>query len=229
MWWLATSTASRSVPLNDITVLDPGMGSGTFLAEGARALAIAGVPNFWQKLTGFDIAAQVMGIAHVNLYMAVLSQLDHRHALEVDDLRLYTTDTLDPRNGQYLKSILPLLTSSEDRQFIEQRIDVSARIKQPSNFHLVIGNPPYRNNSRLTLRQVTQRFPRLLTSSDAKAVRRSGTSVTTMHGFSRRRTTMLIPWGSSALSYPTPSRGFVATATFARRYSSITACIGSFA
>jgi type I restriction-modification system DNA methylase subunit len=169
MWWLAASVASKLVNLSNVTVLDPGMGSGTFLAEGARVLAIAGVPDFWRKLTGFDIAAQVMGIAHVNLYMAVLSQLDHRQAREVDDLRLYTTDTLDPRNGQYLKLILPLLTSEEDRRFIEQRIQVSVQVKQPANFHLVIGNPPYRNNSSLTLRQVAQRFPRLLASSDAEA------------------------------------------------------------
>ena len=141
------------------------MGSGTFLTEGARLLAAEGVPRFWEHLTGFDISAQVLGIAYVNFYVAILSHLNRRQATTVGDLHVYATDTLDPRNGKYLREILPLVPDPDYKQFIEQRIRISAEVKQTGSFTLVIGNPPYRNNSQLVLSQVAAVFPRLLTAA----------------------------------------------------------------
>lgn len=169
MWHLALAIAKQETTLDQVNVLDPGMGSGTFLVEGARRLSKETVPRFWDRLTGFDISAQVLGIAYVNLYVATLSQLDRREAEHVGDLRLYATDALDPRNGQYLKAILRLVPDPDYKRFIEQRIRISAEVKQTGVFNLVIGTPPYRNNSRLTLSQVAQRFPALLNSSVANA------------------------------------------------------------
>jgi type I restriction-modification system DNA methylase subunit len=169
MWHLASEIVKQHTTLDQINVLDPGMGSATFLTEGARLLSKAKVPQFWDRLTGFDISAQVLGIAYVNLYVSVLSELDRNEAEQVGDLRLYATDALDPRNGQYLKGILPLVPDPDYKQFIEQRIRISAEVKRTGVFNVVIGNPPYRNNSRLALSQVAQRFPTLLKSSVANA------------------------------------------------------------
>lgn len=149
----------------NLTVLDPAMGSATFLAEGARVLAKEGISNFWECLIGFDISAQILGIAHVNLYMAVLSQLTPDIVNQVKDLKIYATDTLDIDRGDHLRQILPLILDDDTRQFLEQKITVNTQLKKQSNFRLVIGNPPYRNNSNLTLAQVANRFPRLLSSS----------------------------------------------------------------
>jgi hypothetical protein len=39
--------------MDRVTVLDPAMGSATFLTEGARVLGDADVPQFWERLTGW--------------------------------------------------------------------------------------------------------------------------------------------------------------------------------
>lgn len=162
MWSVTERHLEKQDAFDSLRVLDPGMGSGTFLAEGARVLADNNVPQFWKRLVGFDLASEVLGIAHSNIYMAVLSKLPRSDALNVKELPLYITDSLDPRNGQYLEQILPLITSDEDRAYVEQRVELSSSVKTAESFTVVLGNPPYHNNSRLTLRQVAERFPRLL-------------------------------------------------------------------
>jgi len=165
MWSLVGNLVRERGVEDDVRVLDPGMGSGTFLTEGARQLAKSGTPDFWDRLSGFDISAQVLGIAYVNLYVAILSQLDRHQAELVGDLHVYATDSLDPRNGQYLKQILPLIPDESQKNFIEERIRISAEVKQSGKFTIVIGNPPYRNNSNRALSQVAEIFPNLLESS----------------------------------------------------------------
>lgn len=64
---------------------------------------------------------------------------------------------------------MPLLADESTRAFLEHRIELSETVKQGSRFPLVIGNPPYRNNSDQTLAQVAERFPMLLRSSRANA------------------------------------------------------------
>lgn len=169
MWKVAADAAEAAGSFNDIVVLDPGMGSGTFLSKGAEVLAEKVGDGFWNRLVGFDVSAAVLGIAHVNVYMAILAQLPSSRALEVADLKLFSTDSLDPRNGEYLKQILPLMSDDAHRDFIQQRVAISSKLKQGGAYHLVIGNPPYRNNSHLTLKQVAARFPRLLRRSALEA------------------------------------------------------------
>lgn len=170
MWWNAMGVVKGAGVGEKFTVLDPGMGSGTFLTVGVSHLAEEFPKRFWERLVGFDISPQVMGIAEANVYMAVLAQLDRDEAGDVGELRLYTTDTLDPRNGQFLKALIPLFSDQRHREFLERTAELANAIKKESQFRLVIGNPPYKNNSRLTLAQVAERFPALLSSS-AQAAR----------------------------------------------------------
>ncbi|UHS63471.1 N-6 DNA methylase [Agrobacterium vaccinii] len=169
MWRIAIEVLDERGVLGDVVALDPGVGSGTFLIEGANSLHAAGLPRFWERLTGFDISPQAIGIAQINVYLAVLAHLDRREAEAVGTLNLYPTDALDPRNGARLRTIMPLLTDESTRAFLKSRIDLSETVKQRSQFPLVIGNPPYRNNSNQTLAQVAERFPVLLRSSRANA------------------------------------------------------------
>ena len=164
MWSLVEGELRARDLHAQVTVLDPGMGSATFLREGARRLAEDQVPKFWERLTGFDISPQVLGIAQLNLYMAVLSQMQRSRASEVVDLRVYTTDALDPRNGRHLKAIAPLFPQTAQQEFL-RRSQVSAATKQDERFWVVIGNPPYKNNAAMTLAQMADRFPNLLASS----------------------------------------------------------------
>ena len=165
MWYQAISLTKEREALDRLTVLDPAMGSATFLAEGARVLADEGINQFWGRLVGFDVSAQIQGIAYVNVYMSVLSRLTPDEALEVDDLNLYATDTLDYENENHLRQLLPLITDEAHRLFLQQRVAISTRAKRQRQYRLVIGNPPYKNNSALTLAQVASRFPKLLGSS----------------------------------------------------------------
>jgi hypothetical protein len=105
----------------------------------------------------------------VNLYLTVLGLLNRGDAENVGTLKLYPTDALDPRNGARLRSVLPLLTDESTRRFLERRITMSEEIKRGSHFTLVIGNPPYKNNSTRTLAQVASVFPPLLRSSRENA------------------------------------------------------------
>lgn len=175
MWRVAMEVALERGVVGDLLALDPGVGSGTFLIEGANRLDEAGIARFWERLTGFDISPQAIGIAQTNLYLAVLARLDREEAEEVGTLQLYPTDALDPRNGARLRSIMPLLADESTRAFIQHRIELSETVKQQSRFPLVIGNPPYRNNSNQTLAQVAERFPMLLRSSrdNARARKRN--------------------------------------------------------
>ena len=165
MWSLAMDIAAERGVVGELLALDPGVGSGTFLIEGANRLETAGIARFWERLTGFDISPQAIGVAQTNLYLAVLARLDRAEAEEVGTLQLYPTDALDPRNGARLRSIMPLLADESTRAFLQHRIELSETVKQRSRFPLVIGNPPYRNNSNQTLAQVAERFPMLLRSS----------------------------------------------------------------
>lgn len=171
MWRTAMDIARARGVAGELVALDPGTGSGTFLIEGANRLHAEGIARFWDRLTGFDISPQAIGIAQTNLYLAILARLDRTEAEEVGSLRLYPTDALDPRNGARLRSVLPLLADESTRVFIQQRIELSETVKQQSRFPLVIGNPPYRNNSNQTLAQVAERFPMLLRSSRDNARR----------------------------------------------------------
>jgi hypothetical protein len=74
----------------------PAVGSGTFHIEGARRIHDAAIPRFWERLSGFDVAPQVIGIAQVNLYLAVLGLLHRTEAEGVGNLQLYPTDALVP-------------------------------------------------------------------------------------------------------------------------------------
>ena len=169
MWRLAMAIIRERGVLQELFALDLGVGSGTFLIEGANQLHDAGLPRFWDRLTGFDISPQAIGVAQINVYLAVLAHLDRQEAEAVGTLHLYPTDALDPRNGARLRSIMPLLADESTRAFLRSRIDLSETVKRQSRFPLVIGNPPYRNNSDQTLSQIAQIFPTLLRSSRANA------------------------------------------------------------
>jgi len=162
MWSLALQVVREKNALANLVALDPGVGSGTFLIEGAWQLHSAAVPRFWERLNGFDIAPQVMLIAQVNLYLAVLGLLDRTEAEAVGTLQLYPTDALDPRNGAQLSRLLDILTGESVRSFLRRRIHMSERVKRQTRFPLVIGNPPYKHNSGRTLVQMAEQFPPLL-------------------------------------------------------------------
>jgi hypothetical protein len=169
MWREALRAAGDRTNREEFSVLDPGVGSATFLVEGARRLSATGLTRFWDRLVGFDIDPQVIGVAYVNLFVAILGCMTRGEAGHLSSLRLYPTDALDPSNTAPLEAVLPLLTDETLRQFLQGQIDLSHEDKRESAYDIVIGNPPYHNNSNKTLAQVAAIFPRLLETSRANA------------------------------------------------------------
>lgn len=165
IWREAMAAVVEHDAVDDLIVLDPAVGSGSFLIEGVRHLVAENIEGFWEKLYGFDISPQVIGIAQVNFYLAVLGQLNRIEADAVGSLNLYPTDSLDPRNGAQLRSVLTLMTDESVRNFLLRRIELSEEVKQRSRFPVIIGNPPYKHNSTRTLAQMAEVFPALLRST----------------------------------------------------------------
>lgn len=169
LWRRAMEIVAEQDAAADLIVLDPSVGSGTFLSEGVGYLQAAGLDRFWERLFGFDISPQVIGIAQVNLYLSVLGALTRSAADQVASLGLYPTDTLDPTGGQRLQAMMALLADEAVLTFIQNRIELSEHVKRRNHFPLVIGNPPYRHNPDRTLSQVADVFPTLLRSSRENA------------------------------------------------------------
>jgi hypothetical protein len=210
MWRQAIQLVRERGEINQVSVLDPAMGSATFLTEGAHLLGEAGISKFWERLVGFDISPQVLGIAHVNLYMAILAELSRDEVLDVANLRLYATDALDYERGSHLSELLPIIVNEELRIFLQQRVAITIEAKQQSSYRVIIGNPPYRNNSNLTLNQVASRFPRLLQTS----VEQSGAQ--------QRNIRDDYAWFIAAADYYLEDRGiicFILSDSFASRLS----------
>lgn len=129
-----------------VTVLDPALGTGTFL-EYAIRLAYeenrkAGMEGKFRELVkghilrnfyGFELLVAPYTIAHMKLAMT-LEELGYE--LKRDDrLRVYLTNTLDPQEIQ--PSIFPFLKDLSD----ESR--AANEVKTETPILVIMGNPPY--------------------------------------------------------------------------------------
>lgn len=135
---------------DSVTLIDPAMGTGTFLLEAIRLVAARNVEDYGpgnqggfvterlKKIIGFEIQLGPYAVAQLRL-LAELAALDS--GATADDLRTYVADTLSDPNaahapiGQYYEPI------AESRR----RAD---RIKLDEQILVVIGNPPYREKSK---------------------------------------------------------------------------------
>jgi len=129
-----------------VTVLDPAVGTGTFL-EYAIRLAYeenrqSGMGGMFRELVkrhilknfyGFELLVAPYTIAHIKLAMT-LEELGYK--LERDDrLRVYLTNTLDPQEIQ--PAIFPFTKDLSD----ESRAANEVKTKTP--ILVIMGNPPY--------------------------------------------------------------------------------------
>lgn len=160
-----------------VSVLDPAVGTGTFLvetvglihetlkekwlAEGATADVVRAKWNEYvardllPRVYGFEIMMAPYAIAHLKIGLKLQ---ETGYAFESDErVNVVLTDSLEPqaRAAEQLELVVPAMAHEAE----------VARAAKSRKFSVVIGNPPYRNNSDRTLAQVAARFPRLLESS----------------------------------------------------------------
>jgi hypothetical protein len=136
----------------DVIVVDPAMGTGSFLADVVNTVAEtvaseegpgAVVPHLRElsnRLIGFENQAAPFAVAELRIH----TLLKKRHKAEVPIReRRFLTDTLDDPDLQ----ILPLGRMYEA---IEQSRNGANRVKRDEPVMVVIGNPPYKDKAKGT-------------------------------------------------------------------------------
>lgn len=160
-----------------VSILDPASGTGTFLveaiglihdvlttrwrAQGASADAIRAnwneyVPlSLLPRLFGFELMMAPYAIAHLKIALK-LQETGYDFG-SAERVNVVLTDSLDRESGEMEQLALLMPALAHEAQV--------ARNAKKIRFSVVMGNPPYKNNSESTLAQVAERFPRLLDTS----------------------------------------------------------------
>lgn len=151
----------------DVTVVDPAVGTGTFLfrvigriaqeigddqGPGAVGPALKAAAS---RLVGFELQAGPFSVAELRLAGEFAR---HGAALGTDDLRLYLTDTLaNPYAEEQQMAALYRPIAESRRQ--------ANTVKRSAPVVVVLGNPPYKERSRGTGSWVEQGDPSLKDSA----------------------------------------------------------------
>lgn len=168
----AVKTASpdhASLASGAIRVVDPATGTGTFLREvlrycGESASNDAAIERVLGALRGLEIMVAPYAICHLRLALTLHSLLkDGRIADQA--VHVHLADTLEP-------AVEPPPELFKESAALAREAIAAKEVKDERKWTLVIGNPPYKNNSIHTLAQIADRFPALLKSSrDAAAAK----------------------------------------------------------
>jgi Type ISP C-terminal specificity domain/N-6 DNA Methylase len=146
---LLTTNFSKTLGMadDDVTVLDPGVGTGTYLlAALQRSLTLVAdrygpgavasrATKAGENLHGFELLVGPYAVAHLRLSEAILTSGGQ---LPTDGAHIYLTDTLDAPSeptGQLTLDLLHRRLSEENKRARE--------IKAHKRVLVCIGNPPY--------------------------------------------------------------------------------------
>lgn len=133
-----------------VTLIDPAMGTGTFLLETLRLVADrhaqdygkgsqgAALTKRLKKVIGFEIQLGPYAVAQLRL-LAELAALGS--GATADDLRTYVADTLSDPNADYAKIGQFYEPIAESRRAAD-------RIKRDEQILVVLGNPPYKEKAK---------------------------------------------------------------------------------
>src|SRR5262249_48558674 len=136
---------------DDVVVVDPAMGTGTFLVEvlrsvaeavdarqgpGARAARLRRL--FQERLVGFEIQVAPYAVAELRVHQAMKTRF--KAELPASELR-FLTDALDDPVHQQARLRAPYRVIQESR-------NEANRIKRDVPVMVVIGNPPHVENTR---------------------------------------------------------------------------------
>jgi hypothetical protein len=139
----------RGLANDNVVVLDPAMGTGTFLqstldrvAEAVRAEqgdVPASLRALLARLIGFERQIGPFAVAELKLDQALDS---HDAEAKDEDFRLYVTDTLDDPNKA------PLSRHSKPYDPLAKSRLASNKVKTDEPVMVVLGNPPYRTHAK---------------------------------------------------------------------------------
>lgn len=139
----------QGLATSDVTLVDPAVGTGTFLLAALRSIAetvgadqgagaIPGmIEDALQRLIGFEIQLGPFAVAQLRL----LAELAHLGVTTGHELRLYVTDTLGNPYIEEEKLGLLYEPIAESRRKANE-------IKKNHPVLVVIGNPPYKEKAK---------------------------------------------------------------------------------
>jgi hypothetical protein len=143
----------RGFASTDVTVVDPAMGTGTFLVEiidsvvatlredyGSDAVPQAHLRElFAERLVGFELQVAPYAVAEVRLHHT----LRRRYGVEIppEEVR-FLSNTFDPPEAQLT------LHNGQLYRVLEEERQGANRIKRDKPVMVVIGNPPWRERAR---------------------------------------------------------------------------------
>ena len=139
----------QGLATSDVTLVDPAVGTGTFLLAALRSIAetveadqgagaIAGmIEEALERLIGFEIQLGPFAVAQLRL----LAELAHLGVATGHELRIYVTDTLGNPYIEEEKLGLLYEPIAESRRKANE-------IKKHQPVLVVIGNPPYKEKAK---------------------------------------------------------------------------------
>ncbi|MCL1893361.1 MAG: N-6 DNA methylase [Holophagaceae bacterium] len=133
--------------VHKVQILDPALGTGTFLAETARLIheKFIGQQGQWQnyveqhlipRLNGFEILMAPYAMAHLKLDM-LLGETGYTHN-DNQRLRIFLTNSLEEHHPD---------TGTLFAQFLANEAKEANTVKRDTPVMVVMGNPPYSVNS----------------------------------------------------------------------------------
>lgn len=141
------SKSTRLEKYHRVQILDPAVGTGTFLAETVNCIynKFSNIQGMWQgyvekhllpRLNGFEILMAPYAIAHLKLDWILNStgyvhNTDHR-------IRVYLTNSLEEHH-QDIGTLFSIWLSQEANE--------ASRIKRDTPVMVMLGNPPYNGSS----------------------------------------------------------------------------------
>ncbi|HTC50727.1 MAG TPA: N-6 DNA methylase [Steroidobacteraceae bacterium] len=165
MWKLVGEVLrKRGISLQDESclVIDPSVGTGTFLTQGLRLLLDGawGTTNrlyagqelaaIASRFTGFEVNPLSRGVAVVNCLTELLAHSSDGCQSFAGKIRVFETNAYDvPERRQ--PDLIPLRKAkgTKDEDFLAWKKDMAAatQAKQKEQYRVVVGNPPWRNPS----------------------------------------------------------------------------------
>jgi hypothetical protein len=142
---------ARGFADEDVTIVDPAMGTGTFLLSIIDAVAAAiaeeegepAVPpqvrSLFSRLVGFERQAGPFAVAELRVHQAVKAK--HKAEVPEQEVKFFVADTLD---NPYIEQTHLGLTYEP----IARSRREANKIKREAPVLVVIGNPPYRDRAK---------------------------------------------------------------------------------
>lgn len=130
-----------------VQILDPAVGTGTFLAEAINCIynKFSNMQGMWQgyvekhllpRLNGFEILMAPYAIAHLKLDW-ILNSTGYTHIIN-RRIRIYLTNSLE----EHHKDIGTLFS-----MWLSQEANEASRLKRDTPVMVILGNPPYNGSS----------------------------------------------------------------------------------